>query len=171
MKFYCSKLKICIPILLIQLSNQHLIYAQDKIEKQDSKYIIATNRIGEQLEQLNIGDLIKLKLKDSKKVNGKIDSIYSAHFKINMVNINYDEINKMRKLKKRTAQLIIGGAFLVGGISTFYILSIGNTNFDKIPLVGALGIGLTTVGITVMVPNWHKIGKSKSLHVISTSGN
>ena len=171
MKSYRSKFEIFIFILLVQLLNQHLLHAQENISKQDSRYLITTNRVGEQLERLNIGDLIKVKLKNSRKVNGQIDSINYTRFKINMDNIPYDEIRKIRKFKKRTTQLIIGGSLLAGGITTFYALSIGNTNFENIPIFGALGIGLTLGGTTVMLPSWHKIGKPKSLIVISTSGN
>lgn len=159
--------KFLIIILLIPFSAPNLLFAQEGGMNKGERYLLVINSQQEALENFIIGEKVKIKLVNRNVISGKITSIDSNQFQVNAQIVKLSDIRKIRKVKRRIPEIIIGSLLIGGGITTLAILSKGDTNFKDIPAVGALGIGLTAGGIAILYPFWIKIGPSRSVKIIT----
>ena len=63
--------------------------------------------------------------------------------------------------------MVVGGILIAGVTTTIAVMSGGDINFDNLPLLFALGMGLSLGGVAVIIPSGIKIGKSKKFMVVS----
>ena len=144
------------------------IHAQDNTAIPGSRHILLVNKTHETKKVVNTGDKVRLILKTSKKVKGHIKSIDSTFLTVDNNVVHLNEIEKIST--KKIWQQLLGVPFVAfGGLWTIAgLANIGDIADDE--FVGAallLGIPITAVGVGIMSPGYHRIGKSRFLLISS----
>ena len=141
-----------------------LLFFCNHLFSQDLALIV--NKNNQTTEKIAPGDIVLFKLKNDSLIEAEISEISKSNFLYKNGSVEFSEIRKLRKRKKRTGQIVAGSALLVGGITVFALLSTGDTDFDDIPTYGAGGLVLTAAGVGLLIPNWYKIGKKFQIKYI-----
>lgn len=162
-----SLISIVVYSVCLNLSSYSLSYAQSDSVIQNDKYIIIMNSKREHVDRFNVGDSIMLKMENTKEVSGVIQSIERDQLRIYNDSIRYDEIIKIRKLKRRTLPIVIGGVLITSGIIIIAELSKGYTNYNKTGTYALGAIALIATGIFIIPPKYYRLNKSNTLIVIS----
>ncbi len=163
--YWIKTMHLLLTIAAIVFFSCVSIHAQDSTELPESRHILIVNKTHETLKEVNIGDKVRLKLLDASKVKGHITSIDSTSFTVDNLVIYLDAINKISTTKR--GEQLLGGALAAGGLVSFALAFSNERTFEAIALYGIMGIGLTSVGVVMMIPGYHNIGKSKFLLISS----
>ena len=135
------------------------VYAQDKPVKPGSRHIVILNKKYEPIKEINIGDFVRLKLKNEMKVKGHVISIDSMSFTVDYVVIYLEAINKIST--KKTWQPFLGVPFAAFGVLATMV---GFAYENEIVLYG---LGMTGIGFGLILPGYYKIGTSNWFVMIS----
>ena len=159
---------ILILTVLVLVSNQYVSLAQDSTVRPETRHIVILNKKYEPFKEINIGDEVRLILTNSTRVKGHITSIDSTFFTVDANVVHLNEIEQIST--KKTWQQVLGIPLVaLGGLYTIAgLANIGDIADDN--LVGAallLGIPITAIGVGIMSPGYHRIGKNKRFIVIS----
>ena len=144
------------------------VHAQDKAVKPESRHILLVNKTHDTKKVVNVGDQIRLKLTKSKKVKGHITSIDSTFFTVDNNVVYLNEIEKIST--KKIWQQVLGIPLV--GFGGFISYAYSSDKYIGGPSAGAVlfGLGLTSIGVGIMLPNYHEIGKSRFI-LISNKPN
>jgi len=132
------------------------------------RYFIVVNRNNENRKQtLSKGDKIAVKLRDHKKVYGKIlDAgpdfiLIEKKGRIEVANIKW-----IRKSKPSPERLTGGLLLTATGVTLLFLTQ--SVSFDIIAAVGISGIACTIGGIAILVPPKYKLHKGDKLMYIGS---
>jgi len=163
-----NQIPLLLTIAAIVFCSCDSIHAQDSTAPSNTRHILILNNKYDPFKEINIGDEVRLILKNSTRVKGHITSIDSTFFAVETNVVHLDEIVSISTKNKKT-QIIVGGALLAGAIASFVIVGTGEEmSIGAAQGTYGLGLGLTVAAVATMLPNYHDINKSKRwLMVIS----
>lgn len=147
---------IFLTILLLAAINS--VKAQTEIKKPGSNNIVVLiNDRNQRIKELHVGDFVKLELINATKVKGTIMLIDSTSMTVDSRRLSYDEILKF-STRKNWVRILGGGLIFSGLIISFTELlePIANPEPSDLALIS---LPLYGVGIAMVLPNYHEIGK------------
>ncbi len=156
-----NQIPLLLTIAAIVFCSCVSVHEQDSTFQPNTRHILLVNKTHETKKVVNIGDKVRLKLLDATKVKGHITSIDSTSFTVDNLVIYLEAINKISTTKR--GEQLLGGALVAGGLVSFALAFSNERTYEAIALYGIMGIGLTSVGVIMMIPGYHRICKSKFL--------
>ena len=149
-----------IPIFLTLwlLTTIDPVKAQNRVNQPTSdNIIILINDRNQRLKELYVGDFIKIELINSTKVKGTIRLIESEFITVGDRRISFDEILKFST--RRTWVRIMGGGLILSGLIISLTQSLEPIADPKPSDLALVSIPLYGVGLAMVLPNYHEIGK------------